>query len=313
VLAARRAGVAGRRVREEFAKRAASAPAALAIAAPPADRVEAIAASRFTRRKEPFVITRRSLISLLCLAGLGAAAHAQNALENIEKTKVVRIGVPADTPPFGFKAADGQLRGLDIDMANLVAAKLGASAKLVVLASAERIPALQQDKVDLVISTLGKNPEREKVIDFAKDYSSFYLAVFGPKSLAAASTADLAGKSVAVTKGSIEDQELTKVAPASARIERFDNVAAAVEAYSSGKAQLLAAGVSVAAAATQTHAGLEADAKFVLKDSRNFIGLPKGEDALRARVDKIVDDARASGELLGLGRKWFSRTGLAQH
>jgi polar amino acid transport system substrate-binding protein len=261
---------------------------------------------------ESSVITRRILVSMFCLANLGLAAHAASALDTIEKSKVVRIGVPADTPPFGFKAADGQLRGLDIDMANLVAAKLGATARLVVLPSGDRIPALQQDRVDLVISTLGRNPEREKVIDFAKDYSSFYLAVFGPKTLAAAAPADLAGKSVAVTKGSIEDQELTKVAPAGARIERFDTVAAAVDAYSSGKSQLLAAGVSVVAAATQANPKLEADAKFVLKDSRNFIGLPKGDDALRARVDKIVDDAKASGELLGLGRKWFSRTGLAQ-
>ncbi|HEX7638195.1 MAG TPA: transporter substrate-binding domain-containing protein [Burkholderiaceae bacterium] len=260
------------------------------------------------------MMNRRSLISLLYLAGMGTAMHATaaGALEAIERTKEVRIAVPSDTPPFGFQSADGQLRGLDIDMANLVAARLGAKAKLVVVSSGERIPALQQDKVDLVISTLGKNAEREKLIDFAKDYSSFYLAVFGPKSIAAAAAGDLAGKTVAVTRGSIEDQELTKVAPTGARIERFDNVSTALKAYSSGKTQLLAAGVSVAAAATQTNPSLEADAKFILKDSRNFIGVKKGEDALRNRVDQIVDEAKASGELLALGRKWFSRTGLAQ-
>jgi polar amino acid transport system substrate-binding protein len=260
------------------------------------------------------MMNRRFMVSLLCLAGMAAftQARAENALESIEKAKEVRIAVPADTPPFGFKGADGQLRGLDIEMANLVAAKLGVKAKLVVVASGERIPALQQNKVDLVISTLGKNPEREKLIDFAKDYSSFYLAVFGPKSVTAAAAGDLAGKSVAVTRGSIEDQELTKVAPAGVKIERFDTVQAAVEAYSAGKAQLLAAGVSVVAAATQAHPSLEAEAKFVLKDSRNFIGVRKGEDALRSRIDQIVDEAKASGELLALGRKWFSRTGLAQ-
>jgi polar amino acid transport system substrate-binding protein len=254
------------------------------------------------------------MVSLLCLASLGVVsqARADNTLEAITKTKEVRIAVPSDTPPFGFKGTDGQLRGLDIDMANLIAAKLGAKAKLVPVASADRIPALQQNKVDLVISTLGKNPEREKLIDFAKDYSSFYLAVFGPKAVAVAAAGDLGGKSVAVTRGSIEDQELTKVAPAGVKIERFDNVSAALEAYSSGKTQLLAAGVSVAAAATQTNPSLEADAKFVLKDSRNFIGLRKGDDALRSRIDQIVDEAKASGELLTMGRKWFSRTGLAQ-
>jgi polar amino acid transport system substrate-binding protein len=50
----------------------------------------------------------------------------------------------------------------------------------------------------------------------------------------------------------------------------------------------------------------------VLKDSRNYIGVPKGEDALRAKVDEIVDNARNSGELRKLSAKWFSRAGLKQ-
>lgn len=259
---------------------------------------------------------RRSTLLAVLFAGTGLAtafsAHAQQALETIQKQKAVRIGVPADMPPFGFKAADGQLRGLDIDMAQLIAAKLGAKAELVTVASAERLPSLQQHKVDLVISTLGKNPEREKAIDFAHDYSSFYLAVFGNKATAVAGPADLKGKTIAVTKGSIEDQELSKVAPPDATVQRHDDNAASLAAYVAGKAQLLAGGISFAAAAVQANPGLEADAKFILKDSRNFIGVGKGEDALRTRVNQIVDEAKASGELLAMGRKWFSRNGLSQ-
>jgi ABC-type amino acid transport substrate-binding protein len=45
-------------------------------------------------------------------------------------------------------------------------------------------------------STLGKNPEREKVIDFTAAYSPFFQAVFAPKSLVIKTPADLAGQSV---------------------------------------------------------------------------------------------------------------------
>jgi polar amino acid transport system substrate-binding protein len=260
--------------------------------------------------------TRRSTLLAALLAGAGLAtafsAQAQQGLDTIQKQKTVRIGVPADMPPFGFKGTDGQLRGLDIDMAQLIAAKLGAKAELVVVASADRVPSLQQRKLDLVVSTLGKNPDREKLIDFANDYSSFYLAVFGNKATAVTGAADLKGKTIAVTKGSIEDQELSKVAPPEATIQRHDDNAASLAAYVGGKAQLLAGGISVAAAAVQAHPGLEADAKFILKDSRNFIGVGKGEEALRTRVNQIVDEAKASGELLAMGRKWFSRNGLNQ-
>src|SRR5512134_1276508 len=145
------------------------------------------------------------------LAPLGAAA--QTALETITAKKLITIAIPTDFPPYGFVGTDLKPQGLDIDMANLIAAKLGVKAELVPVTSANRIPYLQTKKADLVISTLGKNPEREKVIDFTAAYSPFFQAVFGPKSITVKSFADLAGKTISVTRAALEDQELTKVAP----------------------------------------------------------------------------------------------------
>jgi len=260
-------------------------------------------------------LTGRLLLALLLpCAALTAprAAWSQTALDDIHKHKMIRVGIPVDLPPFGFLGADQQPAGLDVDMARLVAAKLDVNVKLVPVASAQRVPALQEHKVDLVISTLGKNAEREKLIDFTADYSSFYLAVFGPKATVVAAPADLKGKTVAVTKGSIEDQELSKVAGADVQIERFDDNAATLAAYGEGRAKLLAAGISAAMAAAQKNPSLEVDTKFVLKDSRNYIGVPKGEDKLREKVNEIIEAAKASGELRKLSAKWFSRSGLKQ-
>lgn len=99
-------------------------------------------------------------------------------------------------------------------MANCIAAKMGVAIELSPVTSANRVPHLQTRKADLVISTLGKNPEREKVIDFTSACSPFFQAVFAPITTAIKSFADLAGKSVGVTRGAIEDQELSKLAPA---------------------------------------------------------------------------------------------------
>lgn len=259
-------------------------------------------------------MNRRIAAVMFTVACLAAATPvmAQNLLDNVLKSKTIRIGVPGDLPPFGSLGADQQPQGLDVDMAQLIAAKLGVSAKLVVVPSAQRVQWLQEHKLDLVISTLGKNAEREKAIDFSTDYSSFYLAVFGPKTLALSGPAEMAGKSVSVTKGSIEDQELTKLAPAGLAIERFDDTTAALAAYGQGKTALVAAGVSAAMAAVAKNPQLDVDAKFVLKESRNFIGVPKGEDKLREKVNEIIEAAKASGELRKLSGKWFSRAGLKQ-
>ena len=246
----------------------------------------------------------------LVLSVVSLGASAQQSLDTILKEKSIRIGVPADLPPFGFKGADGQLRGLDIDVAQLVAAKLGAKAELVAVASAKRVPWLQERKVDLVISTLGRNPEREKLVLFSNDYSSFYLSVFGPKAVSVAGPAELSKKSIAVTRGSIEDQELTKVAPANATIQRFDDNAATMAAYAAGKTQLLATSVSAVAAAMQQNTALEADSKFVLKESKNHMGIPMAEEPLRNRVNEIIEEARTSGELRKITQKWFSRAAM---
>lgn len=249
-------------------------------------------------------------MGLVALIGIAPQAHAQHALETIQSNKTVKIGVPVDAPPFGFIGGDQQPAGLDVDVAQLIAAKLGAKVQLVSVASAQRIPALLDKKVDLVVSTLGKNAEREKQIDFSESYSSFYLAVFGPKTASIATAGDLSGKTVAVTKGSIEDQELTKAA-GSADIKRFDDNALTLTAYSTGKVQFLAAGVSVVAAAISKDSKLDAESKFVLKESLNYVGIPKGEDKLRKKVNAAIDEARASGELRKLSQKWFSRAGMS--
>jgi polar amino acid transport system substrate-binding protein len=48
--------------------------------------------------------------------------------------------------------------------------------------------------------------------------------------------------------------------------------------------------------------------KLLLKDSPNFIGVAKGEDKLRLRVDEIVAEAKKSGELDRPSSKWLGRT-----
>ena len=163
--------------------------------------------------------------------------------------------------------------------------------------SANRIPYLQTKKADLVISTLGKNPEREKVIDFTAAYSPFFQAVFAPKTLAVKTPADLAGKSVAVTRGAIEDQELTKVAPASADVSRFEDNNATVSAFVAGQMQLIATGASVAGNMMAKNPQLGTEYKLLLKDSPNFIGVAKGEDKLRTKVNEIIAEAKKSGDL----------------
>lgn len=252
---------------------------------------------------------QRRLLLALCLsaAALPLAAQAQSALDEVMAAKQINIAVPTDFPPYGFVSTDLKPQGLDVDMAQYIGSKLGVKVELVPVTSANRIPYLQTKKAHLVISTLGKNPEREKVIDFTAAYSPFFQAVFAPKTVAVKSFADLAGKAVGVTRGAIEDMELSKLSPAGADVKRFEDNNATVSAYVSGQVQVIATGASVAGTIMVRNPQLGTEFKLLIKDSPNFIGVAKGEDALRLKVNEIIAGAKASGDIDKMARKWLGR------
>ena len=244
---------------------------------------------------------------LIAACAISTGVNAQNALDDVMKSKKITIAIPTDFPPYGFVGTDLKPQGLDVDMANYIAQKMGVSIELAVVTSANRIPYLQTKKADLVISTLGKNPDREKVIDFTAAYSPFFQAVFAAKGVSLKSFADLAGKSVGVTRGAIEDQELTKLAPASADIKRFEDNNATVSSFVSGQVQAIATGASVAGNMMGKNPQLGTEYKLLLKDSPNFIGVGKGEDKLRLKVNDIIAEAKKNGDIDKMANKWLGR------
>ncbi|HBY4322674.1 transporter substrate-binding domain-containing protein [Klebsiella pneumoniae] len=244
-----------------------------------------------------------ALAGAACLLSSVSAAQADQ-LQDIEKRGVIRIAVPQDFPPFGSVGTDLQPQGYDIDMARYLAKSMKLKLQLVPVTSANRVPYLQTDKVDLVISSLGKNAEREKVIDFSRAYAPFFLGVFGPKGAELKDAAALSGKSIGVTRGAVEDMVLTSVAPQAAQIKRYEDNNTTLSAYLSGQVQYVATGNLVVAISRQ-NADKAPVPSFMLKDSPCFIGLKKNEPALKAKVDTLIEQGIKDGTLNGLSEKWL--------
>lgn len=156
-----------------------------------------------------------------------------------------------------------------------------------------------------MISSLGKNAEREKVIDFSRAYAPFFLGVFGPKGAELKDPAALSGKSVGVTRGAVEDMVLTSVAPKEAQIKRYEDNNTTLSAYLSGQVQYVATGNLVVAAISRQNADKAPVPSFMLKDSPCFIGLKKNEPALKAKVDALIEQGVKDGTLNGLSEKWL--------
>ena len=242
-------------------------------------------------------------VLLLGLSVMGVAKADQ--LDDIQQKGVLKVAVPQDFPPFGSVGADMQPYGYDIDMAGYLAQKLNVKLELVPVTSANRIPYLQTKKVDLVISSLGKNPEREKVIDFSNAYAPFFLGVFGAESVVLKTSDELADKTIGVTRGAVEDMELSKIAPASTTVKRFEDNNTTLSAYLSGQIDLIATGNVVIAEIASRMPDRKPATKFMLKNSPCFIGIYKGETRLQQKVNELITAARSDGSLNKFSENWL--------
>ena len=245
------------------------------------------------------------LTTLFASLMLSQAPAQANGLDDIVARGTLKVAVPQDFPPFGSVGPDMKPRGLDIDTAKLLADQLKVKLELTPVNSTNRIPFLTTGKVDLVISSLGKNPERAKVIDFSNAYAPFYLAVFGPPDAAIVSLDDLKGKTISVTRGAIEDIELTAVAPKEATIKRFEDNNSTIAAYLAGQVDLIASGNVVMVAISERNPKRVPALKVKLKDSPVYVGVNKNEPALLERSTRSWWQPR-------LTAAWEKRDAVAQ-
>lgn len=233
---------------------------------------------------------------------------AADALENIGKAGVLRVAVPEDFAPYGMMGPDLKPVGYDVDVAGYVADKLGARLELVPVGGANRIPALQTDKVDLIISVLGKNAEREAVIDFANAYGVLNNSLFAEAGAAITGPADLSGKSISVLRGGIADTLLTAAAPADATIKRYEDENSNTQAFLSGQVDAIATGDLIINALVARNPARVPVEKFILNTSPLYVGVKKGETALASRVNEIIAEMITDGTLEGISQKWLGRS-----
>ena len=105
-----------------------------------------------------------SLSMILVFLMTMAATPAVAELPDILKSGKIRIAVPENFPPFGSLGEEGEYVGYDVEIAQMIADDLGVELELVPVTSKQRIPFLETDRVDLVVSVMGANPERAKSI-----------------------------------------------------------------------------------------------------------------------------------------------------
>jgi len=245
------------------------------------------------------------ILGLGVIAGAGSmTASAADALQNIESSGTIKIGMLVDFPPYGLMNEQNQPDGYDADVAKLLAKNMGVKLQLVPVTGPNRIPYLLSGQVDLLVASLGITPERAKSVDFSEPYAAITIGVYGKDDVKVAKPEDLAGKTIAVARASTQDTAVTKVTPQSATIRRFDSDAAALQALMSGQVPLVGCS-NVCYATIQKLAPGKYNKKFELSSQVQGIAVKPGEKKLLARVNEFIDKIKADGELDKINEKWL--------
>jgi polar amino acid transport system substrate-binding protein len=104
------------------------------------------------------------ILVLMGLFVVVAGPVGADTIDKVRKRGEIVVGVKADYRPWGFRDTNGNLIGLEIDLAKEVAEKLGVSIRLVAVQTSNRMQFLESGRLDMFIATMTDRADRRKVV-----------------------------------------------------------------------------------------------------------------------------------------------------
>ena len=242
----------------------------------------------------------------LVLGAFMLQAGAADLLATVKARGTLKVAMEGTYPPFNYKdQKSGELAGYDVDVAKLLAARMGLKTEFISSEWASILAGLSAGRYDVIISQVGINPKREQAFDFSEPYiySMPQLIVRKDEKASYTSLADLKGKKLGVGQGSVYEQQ-AKAVPG---IE--------VKSYPAAPDNMsdLATGrIDAALNDSLMSAWLLKTSKLPIKAGARVgaverMGIPfqKGNPQFKAALNKALADIAADGSLKAISLKWF--------
>lgn len=257
--------------------------------------------------KKFLALTLTALLIISCLAGCNNGGGTPSGDQS--SSKVLRIGMECDYPPFNWtqlddsndavKLADGTYAGgYDVQIAQRIAEELDMELEIVKTQWDGLIPSLTSGKIDLVIAGMTDNAERRLSIDFTGEYyiSDLVLVVRGDSEWAnAASIADFSGARVTGQLGTIHYAVIDQIDGVQ-KMDAMDTFPTMVTALNSGRIDAYVSERPGAMSAQisnpdLTYVSFEGDSGFVYdtEEVSVSIGVSKSNTDLKDQVDAVLE------------------------
>lgn len=250
---------------------------------------------RFTR-------TARAAAAVLAVAFVATACggdEATSASQSAESGNLT-VGIKFDQPGLGLRNPDGSFSGFDVEVAKYVAGKLGVTPENITFKespSAQRETLIENGEVDYIVATYSITDARKEKVDFAGPYF-----VAGQSLLVSSSNTDITGpdslnggKRLCSVSGSTPAQKVKDQYAQDVQLQEFDTYSACVEALRNGAVDAVTTDDIILAGYAAQYPGELKVVGEPFTEERYGIGLAKGDDETRAKINDAIDAMIADG------------------
>ena len=239
-----------------------------------------------------------------------AAADTEEAADTAASGEVTTVtegiltmGTNAAFPPYEYYEGDA-IVGIDAEIAQAIAEKLGLSLEIVDMDFNSIITAVQSGKVDVGIAGMTVDPDRLENVDFTDSYATGVQVVIVPEDSEIASVDDLEGKLIGTQEGTTgwqycsEDYGDDMVIP-------YTNGATAVQALLDGKVDCVVIDQQPALNFVEANEGLKIlETEYTVEDYA--IAVSKDNTALRDAINTALNELIEDGTVQGILDKYIT-------
>lgn len=247
------------------------------------------------------------LFTMLALVTPGVAAG--DTLQRVVDFQVVKVGMSGNQPPMTMVNREGGLMGFDVDLARALAMAMNVQLDIQQMPFGELMDALEEDKIDMIVSNLSITPARTERVSFVGPYMMSGKSILTRKdSMEGLSSTDEFNRKdlkILALKNSTHASFVKSVAPEASLIE--------VESYDEGvamlkddKADLMVADMTqcILAVLRFPEAGLTTLDKPLTVEPIG-IAVSKDDPQFFNLVDNMLRSYEKTGVLTQLRKKWF--------
>lgn len=241
------------------------------------------------------------ILSALLLLSMAACSGGSDGM-TIEKGKLI-MSTNAEFPPYEMTTDDGGFAGIDIEIAQAIAEKLGLELVIDDMDFNAALLAVQQGKSDMVMAGVTVDPDRQKVMDFSNSYATGVQVIIVKENSNV--TADTLGDfMIGTQKGTTSDIYCSDDFGAE-HVTTYDSSITAVQALINGQVDCVVVDNAPAQELVKANPGLKIlETEYITENYA--IGFNKGNTQLQEAVNKALAELTAEGTIQKIIDKYIT-------